>query len=166
MVIGSRRLAVTHPGRRCTWSVSWRTLALVGDIGTGRFITGIFCVRTILVWVTHTFWLVFRGAVDPYGWRRGVLVTIGILGESIWEIYHMELWQRRPAVQELSKLEGSDLPRSVHICTLLQCGVQWVCCQSRNWYVVHEIGPMFPFGGQSGGNICERNIKWASSGRA
>jgi hypothetical protein len=40
MVIGSRQLAVTHASRRRTWSVSWRTLALVGDIGTGQFITG------------------------------------------------------------------------------------------------------------------------------
>ena len=39
MVVGSWRLAVTHAGRRRTWSVGRRGLALVGDIRTRRFIT-------------------------------------------------------------------------------------------------------------------------------
>jgi hypothetical protein len=79
MVVGSRRLAVTHAGRRRTWSVSWRTLALVGDIGTGRFITGYGLSR----WTEHphctaippsnallTSLARFWGFFDRYVWRE------------------------------------------------------------------------------------------------
>lgn len=54
-------------------------------------------------------------AVDPDGWWGGVLVTVGILGESIWEMYQRDVSGlvskgvvATPVVKELSKLTADQ----------------------------------------------------------